>query len=111
MIASGTDTPDRELTAAVGATHTLERQRSENGIGQIGVQTYQNTFHRFQIGSVENGSGHGHGIEDIAGGKSKGEVGQRIALVIVLNSIGKVNGLGSIGTHGILQSDSHFLSV
>ena len=54
------DTSNRKTSAAIGTTYTFERSRCKGRIRQIGMHTYQHTFHRFQIECIQYGAGYRH---------------------------------------------------
>ena len=62
-ILTGSYTPDRETATAVCTCHTVERQFIESRIVQVGMQSDEHTFNRFQIRSIEHCSRHLHRID------------------------------------------------
>ena len=100
-----------EVAPAVGAPHALERQGGEGRVGQVGMQSHEDALHRFEVGGVEHGSCHGHGVEAVAGGEREGEALQGVAFVVVLYGVGKVDGVGGGGLQRVLQCDDDALAV
>ena len=102
---------DRKSSAAIRTTYTIERQRRESRIGQIGMQADQHTFYRFQIRRVKQRAGNSHRIELRTGRKRISKALHRISFIIILDSIGKVDSICGISLQRILQVDHYPLAV
>ena len=103
--------PDGEASPAVGAPHTLEGHRGESRIGQVGVEAYQHSLHRLQVRSVQHRAGYGHRVQPVARGEGEGEQFQRIALVVVLYGVAKVDGVRRVGLQRVVQVDDDPLAA
>ena len=68
----------------------------------------QNALHRFQIRCIKDVAGHFHCIELLTRGETETEITQRIALIIIDDSVGEVNGIGGICLQRILEPDLNF---
>ena len=88
----------------------------EKGVGRRcnrlsgGVQPDEDSGKRFKVFGVEDIACHLHGVGLNAGGEDVGEVAERVALVIVLDGIGKVDGIGGVWLQRVKDFDLDALS-
>ena len=101
---------DDKAATAIGTAYTQHRLGLEGRIGMICVKTYQNTLDRLQILRFEHISRHLHRIDNFAGSETVGIVSHRIALVIIADGIGEVDGIGSIRLERIYQRNLNMLA-
>ena len=62
-----------------------------------GMQAYEHAGKGLKVFGIEHIACHLHGVGLCAGGEDIGEMSERIALVVVLDGVGKVDGIGGIG--------------
>ena len=110
-VGAGRHATDGEPAPAVRASHPLEGELGKRRIGKVGMQSHQYAFHRLQVGGIQHGARHSHRVETVACGEGVEEVLQRVALVIVLDGVAEVEGIGGVCLQGVLQGDDHLLAV
>ena len=111
VIGSRRDAPYGEASAAVGACHADEGLRHESRVGQVGMESYEDAFYRFQIGGVEHRARYLQRVYLLARGKGKGEIAQGVALVVVHYGVGEVDGVGRVRAECVEQFHHHPFAV
>ena len=96
MIAARLHIADGELTVIVGSSDASERDGRESRVVEVLVNAHYYALHRFQVTCAEHNARHLKRIDAVAGGESESKVVERIALVVVLNSVGKVDAIGGV---------------
>lgn len=112
VVASLTDVADHKLRLVGRAAGAEERGVVEGTPrGGVGMKTYEEPLHRLVRASVKYRPCYLHGVDSIACAEGKGEVLQRIALVIIDNRISEVDGVGGVGREGVLEVDHHSFPI
>ena len=109
-VLAGSYATNREAPATVRTRHTVERQFVKSRIVQVGMQSDQDTFDRFQIGCIQYRSGHFHRINLCTGREGKREVTQRITLIVIDNGVREINGISSVRLQRVKQIHLYPLS-
>ena len=102
------------MATAVGAPQTQERRLAEKAVvpkAVAGNQTHKDAFDRFQIGRRQHVARYLHRVDDVAGGEGEGVVAHRVALVVVLHSVGEVDGVGGVGLERVVEVHANLLAL
>ena len=94
---------DDEMSAAVGSRHPEHRLFLEGTVGQVAVESYEDAFDGFQIFGLEHIASHLHGVDVLSGREAVGVVAQRVALVVVGDGVGEIDGVGGIGFERVVE--------
>lgn len=96
MILAGCDTFDREMSSGVSLRHTQHRLLLEGGVGEVAVESHEDTFHRLEILGTDDIARHLKGIDMIPRGEGVGVVAKGVALIVVTDGTGEVDGIGRV---------------
>ena len=100
-----------EVAAGVSARHTHHGSLLKCAVLHVAVQSHENTFDGFQIVGFEHVTGHFERVDMVAGGETVGVVAQRVALVVVRDGIGEVDGVGGVGFQRVHQLHADALAL
>ena len=108
MIFSRCNALNGEVSARVGLRHTQHRLLLKSRIGEIVVQSHEDTLHRFQVLSTDHIARHLQRIDVIARRERISIVTEWVTFIVITDGTGKVDGVRSIGLErvGELHSDT-----
>ena len=81
----------------------------ESGVG--GEKSHHHPLDGLQVLGIEHSAGHLHGVNHIARTERIGVLSHRVALVVVLDGIAEVDGVGGIGLQRIKEVHLHALAL
>ena len=87
---------DDKATTTICTTHTKHWLRLEGRIGLVTIQAHQDTLDRFQVFRLQYITRNFQGINCLTCRKTIGEVTHRIVLIVITDSIRKVDGISCV---------------
>ena len=99
-----------EFSAAVGAADVFERCGGECRVFKVGVQAYEDSFYRFEVGGVEHFARHFHGVDVFSCREYERIAFHRVAFVVVFDSVGEVDCVCRVCPQRVAQFDKYLAS-
>ena len=97
------DTFHLEAPGGVGARYSEHGCGGECRVAQVVVESHENAFHWLQVLCLEHVACHLHGVDGRTGGETEGVVAHGVALVVVGDGIGEIDGVGGVGAERVVE--------
>ena len=95
---------DDEMASAVGACDAQQRLGAEYRVGRVGlVESHGDALHGFEVFRLQNIAADLHRVDFPTRRKAVGIAAEWVALVVVGDGVGKVDGVGCVGLQRVLQ--------
>ena len=110
MICARLEVAQGEHTLVIGAAHALQRQAGECAIIEVAVYSHDHVLHRLQVIGPQHDARHGQRVDGLACRESKGVAIELVALVVVFDSVRKVDNIGGVFLQRVTELHRHFLA-
>ena len=95
---------DDEMASAVGACDAQQRLGAEYRVGRVGlVESHGDALHGFEVFRLQNIAADLHRVDFPARRKAVSITAKWVALVVVGDGVGKVDGIGCVGLERVFQ--------
>ena len=110
-IASWFEPHECELTPTIGARDAFHGQPGEcRVIETLTIGSHQHMLHRLEVSCPQHDARDAHRVNLVARREREGISVQLVALVVVLDTVGEVDGIGSVGQHVVTKIDNNPLA-